>query len=291
MVWRRAAGASWMPDTNGLGAQSNRTLFSFSSDAKGNVYLSTYKSSPAVSLYRHDNANSTWIPDTLGLALGIGSGNFPYRLVELPDGTQWLFTYNAGLLIRSKSGDEWKQVPRPADLKTSSGQSCFVLTADKNGIVWTQWSMFNELYQTIGEGVFTSTNHGQSWTSVPFDTVTFRQFLSVGDSVYGLSYQDGLFSFPSSGIVNPVADESQNQSIDELLIQPQPATDVLNIQFSKDLPNSYTLRNVLGTELRRVELDGRSQATVDLRGLCTGCYTLCLHYAQSESTHSFIIAR
>lgn len=215
----RPTGGVWTGDNNGFDAESATIVNCLGSDRHGNLYVAT-SAQALPKLYVRPLSGVTWMPDTVGI-----KGINIYDISALKDGTVLAGGYQTPLLKKSVGGT-WQTINNPPG---TGGNSCFVVNVDESNAIWTQWTAFNSSFESIGTGVFYSTDAGNSWVSKDFDTVTFRQLIKTKDGMYAVSYYDGLFKFTKT--ISAVS-EIPSVSLNTLTVSPNPAKNEMHISYS-----------------------------------------------------------
>ena len=273
LVYAKNTGGSWAMDTAGFKAANFSTATAWGTDNNGNLYLAT----ASVGLQKRALAGGTWVTDTAGLL----SQATVYDLAVDAGGTLWAGTYVGAF---KKVAGVWQQLNYPVGTQTGVTNSCFVVSVDGAGAVWTQWSYFNTLGHAIGSGVYFTLDGGTNWTSLNFDTVTFRQLVSVGDTTYAVSYIDGLYQFTRNALPNAVKEISEQNA---LLLSPNPANNQLFVV------NDFALRQIritnLSGQIAAVKnLDEQKQTRIDISKLPKGIYLLEAIGAEKKAVKKFV---
>jgi Secretion system C-terminal sorting domain/Two component regulator propeller len=282
-------GATWLPDTMGLGVAAQSSVPIYFADENGVQHYS-FDGAPAA-VYKK-SSGSSWIPDTAGL--GLLSQTYPNVFASDKRGSlYWAITTTtpnyAGLLYkRPIAGGTW--LPDTAGLqgaivysitpdkngnlyagtygggiykKTGNtwsgfstpnglgGSSAFVTTVDSSGALWAGFSTLNG-FNFLWHGIYYTTDNGSSWTYAGLDSISVRALIVYGDSVYAVTYNDGLYVLTKNGGTNGVRTATSTPNTFALLQNyPNPFNPTTVIRFS--IPQreriSLIVYDILGREV------------------------------------------
>jgi Secretion system C-terminal sorting domain len=194
-VYKKSSGSSWTPDTVGLGVLSQTYPNVFASDKRGSLYWAITTTTPnyAGLLYKRPIAGGAWILDTAGL-----QGAIVYSITPDKSGNLYAGTYGGG--IYKKTGSTWSGFSTPNGL---GGSSAFVTAVDSSGALWAGFSTLNG-FNYLWHGIYYTTNNGSSWNYAGLDSISVRALVVYGDSVYAVTYNDGLYILTRNGSTNGV---------------------------------------------------------------------------------------
>jgi hypothetical protein len=178
---------------NGFVTGKNAQVLCFGEDNSGAVYIAT--NDPTTKNYKKPSGSSTWEPEINGLN--------PYNVYvwsQLQDGTMLAGCYEG---LFKKVGGAWVGINRPngADAGLGVTASCFAVCVDSLNRLWAAYNVYNASFFAIGTGVYYSTDAGNTWSSGVTDTVTFQKLVPMGDTVFGVSYYNGIYKFSSAGVL------------------------------------------------------------------------------------------
>jgi hypothetical protein len=191
-LYSKPTGASWTLDNSGITFSDFETPTCFGSDNKGTIYFATSLGM----IFKRPASGGTWTPDTAGL------GRDPvYSFSATSTGTVVASGYTAA---HYKSGGVWSTFS--SNPSVPSGGNTFFLCVDKSDYVWVAFSHFDPSFNSIGDGVYYTKNLGTTWSPASNNakTVTFKQLVAIGDSVYGISYFNGIYLFTRSGAASGI---------------------------------------------------------------------------------------
>jgi hypothetical protein len=288
-VYRKSSGSSWIPDTAGLGVLSQTYPNVFASDKRGSLYWAITTTTPnyAGLLYKRPIAGGTWLPDTAGL-----QGAIVYSITPDKNGNLYAGTYGGG--IYKKTGNTWSGFSTPNGL---GGSSAFVTTVDSSGALWAGFSTLNG-FNFLWHGIYYTTDNGSSWTYAGLDSISVRALVVYGDSVYAVTYNDGLYILTRNGTTNSVQTSTTPPSTFVLLQNyPNPFNPTTAIRFS--IPQrervSLIVYDVLGREVSTLvngDLEaGPHQATFDAAKLASGIYLYRLKAGTFTATKKLVLLK
>ena len=287
-VYKKGSGTSWVPDTDGLGVLPQSYPNVFASDHHGNLYWAITNSLSFTGLlYRRPIAGGTWVLDTAGL-----QGAIVYSVSSDQSGNLYAGTYGGGLY--KKTGGLWSSISLPNGL---GGMSTFVTAVDNSGALWTGFSNLNG-FNYLWHGIYYTTNSGASWNYAGLDSISVRALLVYGDSIYAVSYNDGLFILTRNGLVDNVR-ASQQAPMGFNLSQnyPNPFNPTTNIRFSLATSQhvSLIIYDEVGREVKILLNEKLAQGEYvvpwNASGLSSGAYFYRLKAEGSEETKKMLLVK
>lgn len=292
-------GATWSPDTLGLGTIGVGQDQIFWVDEKGNQHLAGFDT-PA-RMYSKASGKA-WAVDTSGYgnrsldyptafgsdkrgnlyAAMLNLGTYTGSLYKRPiaggpwvadtaglGGVQayWITVDRGGSLVLGttdgvyrKGGSTWGRIPSPPGL---NGYNAFVVSIDSTGALVAGFSTLSGL-NFVWSGVYATRNNGASWTYLGLDSLSVRGLVSYGDTTFAYTYADGFYKLRSQSSGASFAEETVVPGTPELEQNfPNPFNPTTLIRFSVPRRDRYSLKifDVLGREIARL-LDGELDAGV-----------------------------
>ncbi len=257
-AYKKSAGSSWIPDTAGLSGIPQCYPNVFASDKRGNFYwgITTTASNYAGLLYRRPIAGGTWVLDTAGLQNAI-----VYSITPDKSGNLYAGTYGGG--IYKKTGSTWSGFSTPNGL---GGSSAFVTAMDSSGALWAGFATQNG-FNYLWHGIFYTTDNGSSWNYAGLDSISVRALVVYGDTVFAVTYNDGLYALTKSGGTNGVRILPSTPNAFALAQNyPNPFNPATNLQF--------TIGSTQAVSLKVYDLLGREVSTLVHEKLNPGSYTI-----------------
>ena len=251
------------------------TSTAWGADKSGNLYLAT----AGIYLQKRPITGTAWTTDTVGL----NTQALVYDLAVQPDGTLWAGTY---IGVFKKVGGKWSQLNYPTGTNPCCTNSCFAVSVDGSGAVWTSWSIFNTLGHSIGTGIYFTSDGGNKWTGMGIDTVTVRQLVSVGDTTYAVSYADGSYQFTRDTKPGNIKSAS-NGKTGQINIYPNPANEMLHITCIAKSVSKVQIIDVTG-KLIWCKEEVNTNEPIDVWDLTPGIYNLIIYNASQITTIKFI---
>jgi hypothetical protein len=210
-VYVKLNGQAWKPDTGGLTKYHTGIVNSFGSDKNGTIYLSTSSSNGLGLTFKRSLSGTTWIPDSAGASYHQTIFDF------YPDanGNFYAGTYGGGLIKRTSNG--WRKINIPI------GYDVLAIATNKSGTLFAGLSHSDASYNEIGDGVYITKDTGITWKQISNSTSTFIEFVPDDDTIFGVSYYDGVYEFTdkSSGI-------KQSVENNKFILYPNPGTGIFH---------------------------------------------------------------
>jgi len=262
-------GSSWIPDTAGWWRTPANYPNIFFSDGRGYLYLAiTSTTTYAGLLLKRPVAGGSWVFDTAGL-----QGAIIYNLSVNAAGNLYAGTWGGG--IYKRTGSTWAPISIPGGLQ---GNNAFVTAVDPSGALFAGFS-YQSGFNYAWQGVYYTTNDGGSWTKVGLDSIAVRQLIAYGDSIYAVTYYDGLYVLTRNGAtaVNRIASLTP---VSFALFQnyPNPFNPTTTIRFSIGKLSMVNLKifDLLGREVETL-VEGPMEAgvhevTFDATRFASGIY-------------------
>jgi ligand-binding sensor domain-containing protein len=261
LVYSKKAGNSWLLDTLGFKTANNSLCTAWGTDKDGYIYIATTSNY----LQKRLKTGGAWITDTAGLI----NNAIIYDMAVEPNGILWAGTYIGAF---KRINGRWTQLAYPPGTNGSFTNSCFALSVDGAGAVWTQWTIFTTQGNAIGTGLYYTLDGGKAWTSKNIDTITFRQLVSIGDTTYGVSYVDGLFKFTRK--TSSTVETPDNEILDIVYVYPNPTNQFLNISTQDGVFGEITIFDEIGRIVLVKNSDKSERITIDISSLPNGAYSI-----------------
>ena len=242
ILYTKEPGQSWKIDTAGLGMKSGEYLSDVSmNNKKGIIYLSrTVSNYPATSLFIYSRAtgDSVWrIVNTSLLAAGDG------RIMSDHDGNIIVRTLTHPYKIWRYDGNTWTETPLPTTIGSSPLDQ--ILTVDRSGVLWG--SFFGG---GSNKGVYFSTDNGNIWNYVGLNNVGIIFLSAVEDTVYAVTFIDGIYGFTTASTPTSVHDGRTLLATSYALFQnyPNPFNPTTTFRYALPVASNVQLRiyNLLG---------------------------------------------
>jgi hypothetical protein len=265
-IYVKLPGQRWAGDTAGFAGQTGVPQ-AFGSDGRGGLWMSV-QSVP--SLWRRAVTGGSWSPDTAGL--GAETLN---SFVTAKDGSLYAGGFAA---VWKRTNSKWSYINPPTGIYP--GATAYSVSIDSSGALIAGYQHFDANYNSIGDGVFATTNDGKAWTNLGHvDTTTFKQFVSYGDTTYGISYYDGIFVFTTGA---SAVNEPSPTYLNTLLVFPNPAKSEMRIGYTIAKRSDVTLSlfDITGREIATIAKEthdaGAYETQWSARSLPSGSYILTL---------------
>jgi hypothetical protein len=162
--------------------------------------------------------------------------------------------------VYRKNGSTWGKIPSPPGL---NGYNAFVVSVDSTGAIVAGFSTLSG-FNYAWRGVYATKNNGTSWTYLGLDSLSVRGLVSYGDTTFAYTYADGFYKLRSqSSGTNAVAQSDIPSSFELDQNYPNPFNPTTLIRFSVPLRDRYSLKvfDVLGREVAQL-LNGELEAGV-----------------------------
>ena len=220
-IFVKKPGQPWADDAAGYnGGESYTVPQAFGSDGMGSLWMSDPVQHSAT-LLKRPITGGAWAPDTLGLG-----GEILNSFAAAKNGMLYAGGFSG---VWRRSGTSWSKLPPPTGLYTTTPS--YSISIDSSGVLIAGFQHFDANYNSIGDGVFATTDDGAHWTNLGHvDTTTFVQLVSYGNITYGLSYFDGVFVFTTGA--SGVNEKFYPASLNELAVFPNPAKSEMRISYS-----------------------------------------------------------
>ena len=187
--YKKNPGSPWTPDTSGMSLLPANYPNVLASDKHGNVYLAvTTTTAYSGLLMKRPIGGGTWTFDTAGL-----QGAIVYSISTDQSGNLYAGTYGGG--IYKRTGSTWAPISLPGGLL---GNNAFVTAVDNSGALFAGFS-YQSGFNYAWQGVYYTTNNGGSWTKVGLDGLAVRALIAYGDSIYAVTYTDGMYVLTKTG--------------------------------------------------------------------------------------------
>ncbi|HEY6953258.1 MAG TPA: T9SS type A sorting domain-containing protein, partial [Bacteroidota bacterium] len=284
----KSAGSPWSPDTAGWGILPANYPNIVASDAHGFLYAAVTTTTDYTGLLlRRPIAGGSWVLDTAGLQKAV-----VYSLSADQAGNLYAGTYGGG--IYKKTGGTWAPLSIPGGL---SGNNAFVTAVDKSGALFAGFSYLNG-YNYLWQGVYYTTNDGGTWTKVGLDSVAVRALIPYGDSIYAVTYYDGLYVLTRSGATGVAAQRTQQPSMYALFQNyPNPFNPTTTIRFSIGKLSMVNLKiyDLLGREVETLvngaQTPGSHEVKFDASRLSSGIYFYQLQAGSFSATKKLLLLK
>ena len=260
----KAPSGSWHVDTTGVVPNSTGDYgTAFGGDGNGHIYYALYSGN----IFMRPVGGTTWGPTT-----GLGT-DAVYSFAHT--GNHTVIAGGTGN-VHYTTGTAWQNMTISAP--APQGKNPFIVAADDSDYVWVAFSEQGSSGNYYGDGVFYTHDLGNTWYPAVGQVLgaTFRALVPSGDSVFGLSYFDGVFVFKrgaGSTAVQKVSDAPQYMAV-----YPNPFSGQTNIQYIIPEQATVTL-TILGlngqticTLKHAAETEGLHNTMWNAQGMATGIY-------------------
>lgn len=272
-VWKKNPGQPWVLDTIGLSASlsSNHSSQCFGTGHNGKVYVAI-RSGGSVTIYSRTLAGNNWTQETVINASVIYIKGRNGKVVVGTD---------MGLVYTTGSG--WNSASNPSVVTGAVTWS--ISEVDNNGVVWAYFETVDN-NGSIGEGVYYTTDF-VNWREPEgnMDTILFRELVAVGDSVFALTLNSGVYVYDT---LHPVqVGVKETASADGIRIVPNPFSNHTTMQFDLTTESRISLNiyNVLGETVFNIPAQQMSAGTQQLKiNLPTAAYGVLLYELNISGT-------
>jgi Secretion system C-terminal sorting domain len=283
----KSSGTSWTPDTTGWGKLPGNYPNVLASDMHGNIYAALTTTTDYTGLLlRRPLSGGAWVLDTAGLQKAI-----VYSISNNQAGNLYAGTYGNGIF--KKTGSTWAPISSPGGL---NGNDAFVTAVDGSGALFAGFS-YQSGYNYLWQGVYFTTNDGASWTKVGLDSIAVRALIAYGDSVYAVTYYDGLYVLTKTSATKVTAkDLAAPEEFELYQNYPNPFNPTTTISYHLSVISRVTLKvyDILGREVAVVpgekENAGTHSIKFDGSRFASGMYFYRLE-ANTEDGRSFVSTR
>jgi hypothetical protein len=261
--WVKTPSGSWAVDTMGTVRGTYDYGDAFGSDHNGKVYYAVYSGN----VFSRSISGGTWSMES-----GLGSDPV-YSFAATSNHTM---IGGGSSNIHYKNGSSWQNMP--VNSPAPGGDYTFVVAVDDSDYVWAGFSHQDSIGNYVGDGVFYTSDLGNTW-HVPqgqVDVVTFRQLVPVGDSVFGVTYTNGIYIFKRGGPTGI----HQLSGLQNLIVFPNPASTACQAIFTPGNASQKTelvLSDVMGRVVKRIPVSATAtQATINTADLSRDTYVCTL---------------
>jgi hypothetical protein len=198
--------SQWVPDTNGIGWTTERSL----AVSGTNIFTGTFSSG----VYLSTNNGTSWSQTSLNnqfvFSLAVNGSNI------------FAGTYGNGLYLSTNNGSSWSQSSLINQYVVSlavSGNNIFagvyyngVYLSTNNGLTWSQTALntgdvyslavngINIYAGTALHGVYISSNNGNSWIQSSLNNQTIQSLFINGNDIFaGTYYSAGIYLSTNNG--------------------------------------------------------------------------------------------
>ncbi len=267
--YAKSSGSPWLPDTAGWGILPQNYANVFGVDGEGNLFAAITNTITYTGLLlRRPLSGGTWVLDTAGL-----NGAIIYSITPDNAGNLYAGTWGSG--IYKKTGSKWSSISLPGGL---GGNSAFVTAEDNSGALFAGFATQGSNFNYVWHGVYFTTDGGSSWTSVGLDSIAVIALVPSGDSIYAVTYYDGLYTLTRTGALS--VRQMSNTPASFALFQnyPNPFNPSTAISYQLSAVSRVTLKiyDVLGREVAKLvdglQTSGIHSVTFDASRYASGVY-------------------
>ncbi len=243
--YQKSGGSAWTPDTAGWWRLPGNFPNVIASDQHGSVYAALTTTTDYTGLLlKRPLAGGTWVFDTAGLQKAI-----VYSISADQSGHVYAGTFGNG--VYKRTGSTWASLSSPPGL---NGNDAFVTAVNKSGALFAGFA-FQNGFNYAWQGVYFTTTDGGSWTKVGLDGIAVRALIPYGDSVYAVTYNDGLYILTTTAVTG-VSRQSSMTPHSYALFQNYPNP------FNPTTKIGYQLSAISKVSLKVYDLLGRVVATL-----------------------------
>ena len=270
----KPVGGSWTIDTLGITHGAFDYAEAFGSDHNGRVYHALYTGG----LFSRSISGTQWTAES-----GLNSDPI-YTLAHTSTHTM-VAGGGSDLHYKTSGASSWQGMPKNAP--APGGSDPFVVAVDDSDYVWAAFSHQGGSGNYVGDGVFYTHDLGQTWHTAVGQvlTATFRLLVPVGDSVFGVTYFDGVFVFKRG---NATGIQQVTSSIAYLDVYPNPAGKEMNVRYILSDNSNVTieLTDIAGHKVyssSQYQSVGDHTTMCDISTLPTGTYICSVTATDSKS--------
>ncbi len=206
-IYSRTPFAEWNPDTTGAnltaaGTNQFKVLANFGSDAKSNLFFSTFSYTgqqilqPAV-FKKNQFVGGNWVPDTSGLGDALINTFTVNSKGKMFAGSLINKLGVSSLYSQDITENSWKSIPLPPFSSTDIATLAF----DSTGALYVNFTPV--YYNGTSWGVYVSDDLGTTWKYAGLDSVAVRGLMGNGNSMYAYCAR-GAFKLNAAPIKLPV---------------------------------------------------------------------------------------
>ncbi len=269
----------WKIDTTGLNLNFSYDFIQrYLSDSNTAYSLKNEFQFPGQKLfiYKKSLPDGNWEIDSSGLS--------NYDIVDIiMDNNGDLYIFAAGqnsLLLFKKTGNQLVEIPLPQSSLVPDFFFKNYFAFDSQNNLWLYFiDGANQFYQP--RGIYFIKDGGQNWTYAGMDSIGINKLVAIEDTVYALSFIDGLFGFWADQFTSVEDETISNQiPVDFKLNQnyPNPFNPSTIISYSVPFNSFVSLKvyDILGREIATLvntnQNAGNYKIEFNAKGLSSGIY-------------------